>query len=250
MNEKRWFWILLDVLIAVAVVNIVFFVMPALLRLGNSFAPARTVMASAEGKTTVMPDIAESTFSVVVQGKNPQDLADSSNQKMSAVIKFLKSEGIADKDIATVAYDLSPNYRYDASTQRNYITGYMLTQTVDVKMRDFTKVAEIIGGLTPLGVNQIGNINFTVDNNETYLAVARADALKNAQAKAEQMAAAAGAHLGRAVNVSESQGILPRPIPYAMSTGMSAAAPQVATPTIQPGTQEITDDVTITYELE
>ncbi len=249
-KAKVWFWILLDVLIAAAAVNLVLFVMPTVQRFGNSLAPIRTITVSAEGKTTVSPDIAVSSFSVLSQGKNPKDLADSNNQKISAVIQFVKSEGIDSKDIATTAYNLSPDYRYDQNTQRNYITGYTLTQTVTVKMRDFKKVPEIIGGLTPLGVNQIGGINFTVENNEKFLGIARSDAFNKAKAKAAEMVAQNSARLGRLLNIAEAQ--TPIPIRY-YAQGMALkdmAVPSVAPPTIEPGTQEIIDVVTLTYELE
>ncbi len=256
MNQekaKTYFWILLDVLIVVAIANVIFFVMPLLGRLTNSFVSVRTITIAAEGKTTVTPDLAESSFSVVSRGKSPQDIADSNNQKISAVITFLKSEGLGEKDIATTGYSLSPDYQYDQNTQRNFITGYTLTQTVTVKMRDFKKVPEIIGGLTPLGVNQIGGINFTVEDPEKYLSVARADAFAKARAKAMEMAAANGVSLGRVLNIAESQGSVPIPYYYyaaGKSMGLDAAAPTIAPPTIEPGTQDVKDDVTLTFELQ
>lgn len=236
-------------LVAGIIVNLIFFVMPAVHSYGNSLMPTRTIAVSAEGTTTVTPDLAEASFSVVSKGKNPTDLADTNNTKMSAVIQFLKSEGLEDKDIATTAYDLSPNYKYDESTQRNYITGYTLTQTVSVEMRDFKKVAEIVGGLTPLGVNQIGSVNFTVEEPEKFLAIARAQALQRAEAKAAEMAAENGLRLGEILNIGEYQ---TAPVSYYESArGYSGAAPAAVTPpTIEPGTQKISDQVSITYELK
>ena len=181
-SVKTWFWILLNVLIAVAIINVVFFVMPLLQRVSNGFYPARTITVSAEGKTTVSPDIAQISFSVVSQGQNPEALTTNNNDKMSAVIQFVKSQGIDAKDIKTTNYDLSPNYQWDKNTQRNFITGYTLTQTVLVKVRDLAKVATVVGGLAPLGVNQIGGINFTFDDPESFLAMARADAFTKAEA--------------------------------------------------------------------
>ena len=212
-SAKKWFWIALDVLIVVLVVNVVFFVMPALGRLGGSFYPSRVITVSADGKTTAAPDLAEVTFSVVTQGLNPQTLSDNNNQKMNAVLTFVKSEGIADADITTTGYDLSPNYQWSASTQRNYITGYTLTQTVEVKIRDLSKVASVLGGLTPLGVNQVGGVTFTFADDEKVLAAARADAFAKVTAKAKEMAREAGVSLGRVVNVSENNYIPgPRPV--------------------------------------
>ncbi len=248
-SVKIWFWVLFDVFISVAIVNVVFFVMPALAQWKDSFTPARTITVTAEGKTTATPDLAELSFSVVSQGKNPADLDVSNNDKMDAVIAFVKGQGIASSDIATTAYDLSPNYQYDANANRNYVTGYTFTQTVSVKVRDLTKVASIIGGLTPLGVNQIGGVNFTFADQEKFLAVARADAIAKAEAKAVSMAADVGVSLGAVVNVGEN-GIVPIYQPRMEAANTMMAVSSAAVPTIEPGTQDITDTVTITYALK
>src|SRR3989344_5578225 len=148
IQSKKYFWILLDVFIAVAIINIFFFVMPAINKFGESFAPAHTLSVTAEGKTTVSPDVAEISFSVVSQGTNPETLSTANNDKMSAVINNIKSNGIDAKDIKTTNYDLQPNYSYDKNTGRSYIYNYTLTQTVFVKVRDLEKVATVIGGAT------------------------------------------------------------------------------------------------------
>ncbi len=249
-NGKKWFWFLLDALIAVAIINVLFFVMPMLQKWGDGFYPARTLTVSAEGKTTASPDMAELTFSVVTQGQNPSVLTDNNNQKMTAVLKFVKSQGIDDKDITTTAYNLSPNYQWDKNTQRNYITGYTMTQTVQAKIRDLTKVADVIGGLAPLGVNQVSGVAFTFADPETVLAAARADAFAKALAKAKDMAASSGASLGGVVSVAENNYL---PVPRTMYAsdqsvlGMGGAV--ASAPTIQPGTQDITDTVNVVYSL-
>jgi uncharacterized protein YggE len=247
-NAKKWFWILLNILIAVAVVNVVFFVMPMLQKLGDGFYPSRTITVSSEGKATVSPDIAQVSFSVISQGQNPQTLSTNNNEKMSAVIQFVKSQNIDEKDIKTTGYDLSPNYQWDKTTQRNFIVGYTLTQTVLVKIRDLAKVAQVLGGLAPLGVNQIGGVSFTVDNQEAVLALARADAFRKAEAKAKEMASQAGVSLGRVLNVSEYGGGVPIPY-YSAKAEMGGLGGAPSVPTIQPGTQEVTDQITITYTL-
>ena len=248
-GAKKWFWIVLDVFVVVLIVNVVFFVMPMLQRVGDGFYPSRTITVSAEGKTTASPDLAEISFSVVTQGQNPSTLSDNNNQKMNAVLQFVKSQAIADADIKTTGYDLSPNYQWDKNTQRNYITGYTLTQTVQVKVRDLSKVASVIGGLAPLGVNQIGGVTFTFADDEKVLMVARADAFAKVITKAKEMALGAGTSLGKIVNVAENNYI---PVPRAMysvaNETMGMGGPATA-PTIQAGTQEITDTVSVTYEL-
>jgi len=247
-TAKTWFWVLLDILIAVAVLNVVFFVMPAIGTLKNSFSPARTLTVTAQGMTTATPDMAEITFSVVTQGADPAALSNNNNAKMSSVLQFVSSQGIASSDIATTGYNLQPNYIYDNKTQGQDITGYTLTQTVQVKIRDLTKVASTLGGLAPLGVNEVGSVDFTFQNPNTAIDAARTDALTNAKTEAQNMASEAGAALGAVVNVQESSNVpFPRPVYATAGSVMSMVA---SAPTLEPGTQDVTDNVTVTYQLK
>ncbi len=250
-ESKHWFWVLLDALLASLIIGVLGVGLPALVKFSAAAAPARTITVNAEGMTTATPDLAEITFSVLSQGQNPQDLTTNNTDKMNAVLEFVSSENIASSDIATTGYDLEPDYQYDNATQSNFITGYTLTQTVTVKIHDLTNVATVLGGLAPLGVNQIGGVDFTFNDPNSFLAVARADAMSKAQAEAEQMASAAGASLGEVVNVSEN-GIVPQPFPIynmAAPTAMGVSGAAASTPNIQPGSQDVTDNVTVTYAL-
>jgi uncharacterized protein len=248
-KEKMYFWILLDVLVAIAIINVAFFVMPLLGSLRASYPPARTISVTAQGTTNAAPDLAEISFSVVTQGTNPQTLSSNNADKMNAVLQFVASQGISASDTATTAYDLQPNYQYDRTSNRSFITGYTLTQTVTVKIHDLTKVASVLGGLAPLGVNQIGGVTFTFNDPVAILAPARADAFAKAKEKAMEMAKGAGVSLGEVVNVSEGGGI-PQPIPYYKTAADGFGGSAASAPNIQPGTQDITDNVTITYALQ
>jgi uncharacterized protein len=251
MNEaKHWFWVLMDALLAFLILGFVGVGLPAIVKFSDVAVPSRTITVTAQGMTTATPDLAEVTFSVVSTGQNPQTLTTNNTNKMNAVLEFISSQNIASSDIATTDYDLEPNYQYDSSTQANFITGYTLTQTVTVKIHDLTNVATVLGGLAPLGVNQIGGVDFTFNDPNSFLAVARTDAMNQAETKAQQMASAAGTSLGEVVNISEN-GIVPQPEPVFGMAASGAEAPNVAmsTPNIQPGSQEVTDNVTITYAL-
>jgi hypothetical protein len=249
-RTKAWFWVLLNVLILALIINVFFFVMPTLDKLGRSFAPTHAITVSAQGKTTAIPDIAETSFSIVAQGTDPNALANENNEKMNAVIKFVKGKGVDEKDIQTTGYNLQPNYSYDRNTGKSSIFGYTLTQSVSVKIRDFSRIGDILAGLTPLGVNQVSGPNFTIDDPEKYMALARADAIAKVQKQASDMVRAAGASLGEIVTISESG--QPYPIYYgakAYGLGGADSAAVPPSPVVQPGSQDVTDTVTITYAL-
>jgi hypothetical protein len=201
--------------------------------------------------TTATPDLAEITFSVVSQGQNPQTLEANNTNKMNAVLQFVASQNIATSDIATTGYDLEPTYNYNNTMQSNTITGYTLTQTVTVKIHNLANVATVLSGLAPLGVNQIGGVDFTFNDPDTFVALARVDAMNKAEVKAVQMANQAGVPLGEVVNVAENS-YVPTPVTMyneAMPQAAMGASSAASTPNIQPGSQDVTDNVTITYAL-
>jgi uncharacterized protein len=249
---KSWFWLLLNVFLVGIILNLFLFVMPTLDRFKESLVPMRTLAVSAEGKTTVVPDLAQLSLSVVSRGLNPEDLARTNNEKMNSVIRTVKEQGVEDGDIKTTGYDLSPNYEYDESRRTSYISGYTLTQTVRLKIRDLPKVASVLSAVTPLGVNQIGGIVFTVDDPETALRDARADAFAKAREKASTMAAQSGARLGRLVNVNEHGPVMPYYLKQEAAFGRGGAdmAQAVPAPSIQPGSEEVTVTVSLTYAIE
>lgn len=219
----------------------------------RSLYSARTLSVSADDKATVIPDIANLSFSVVTEGLNISTITDQNNTKINTAIAMLKEKGIDPKDIQTTEYNLTPVYTQPTIYSPNFvptIAKYQLTQSVGVKIRDFTKISSILDTLTPMGINRIGNISFTVENPDKYLTDARARAFQKAKDKATQIAQQNGVSLGNVVNISEYA-----PTPYAKTAmGMGGtslnAAPSFAAPTIEPGSQELNVNVNVTYEIK
>ncbi|MFH0712453.1 MAG: SIMPL domain-containing protein [Candidatus Jorgensenbacteria bacterium] len=222
----------------------------------------RSFSVSGEGKIVAVPDVAEFSFSVITQGGT--DIASSqktNTEKTNAAIDFVKSKGVDAKDIKTASYNLEPRYQY-YNCLPNYledgsvrpcppaeIVGYTVTQTVLVKVRDFTKIGDILGGVVGAGANSVSQLSFTIDDEEKVQAEAREEAINVAKGKAESIAKAAGFSVGRLLSISES-GVYPRAY-YAkeMAYGLGGGDTAAAVPSIEPGSQEVTVDVTLTYEI-
>ena len=152
------------VVLTLAVVYCIFF--GPLKKYADSLTPSKTITVSAEGKVTASPDIAQLSFSVVSEGMNPEKIADDNNKKISAAIEFVKLNGVELEDVKTTNYNLNPRYEYDEDKRTSYISGYVLTQTVSVKIRDLGGVAKILGGLPSVGINQIFSVGFSIDDPE------------------------------------------------------------------------------------
>ena len=72
----------------------------------------RTISFSAEGKIVAKPDVALITVSIVTQDVDANKVQADNNKKMTAVVNFLKNNGIKEDDIKTSAYSLNPQYDY------------------------------------------------------------------------------------------------------------------------------------------
>lgn len=247
LDSKRVFWILLNTFLAVGAIVLLMSV-KALWRYSKSVFPARSVNITAEGKAIAVPDIANLSFSVITEGVDFKKVASENNQKVNDALNFIKSLGIEDKDIKTTGYDLSPRYEYDEKRRTSFISGYTLTQTVQLKLRDFNKISDIIRALPEYGINQIGALIFTVEEPEKYLAEARKEAFEKARSKAEAMARQNGVKIKQVINFSEFTGYLP-PIPLAAAEFGKGGDQAVIRPTIEPGSQEVNVQVSVTYEI-
>lgn len=228
---------------------------------------ARTVTVDGDGKVTIKPDIARISLSVASTGKTVKEVTDDNIKKMNAVIAELKKLGIKSEDMQTSSYDLYPQYDYNqpiyidstkgmvqtpTPDKAPRIVGYSLNQTVAVKVRDLNKTDDVVDVATKAGANQVGSLMFDVDDLSVPKAAARKLAFDKARAKAVQMAGAAGVALGKVVTFSEGYtgGYPIQYANYAMrDMAVSSATPAPST-TIEPGSQEITVNVSVTYEIE
>lgn len=220
----------------------------ALYSYGKSLPASRTITISAEGKTVVLPDIATFFFSVVNEGSNPEILVEKNNTVINKALEFVKGEGVEVKDIKTTGYDLSPRYEYDEKRRTSFISGYRLSQTVTIKLRDFTKISRILAALPSFGINQIGSLTFGVDEPDTYLNEAREQAFQKARAKADAMAKQNNVRIRKVITFSEFNGGYPRPM-YAKAEMDSFGGGVATPPQIEPGSQEVTVNVSVTYEI-
>ena len=214
----------------------------------------RSFSVSAEAKELAIPDIAQFSFSTITEGgKNINQLMQDNTVKVNAAIDFLKKSGLEAKDIQTTGYNLSPRYQYyDCSAGKPCpppeIVGYTITQTVSVKIRDFSKIGEILGGVVEKGANSVSQLSFTVDDPFQIELKAKIKAIQLAQQKAKTIAQAAGFKLGRLLAIDES---LTTPAPLLRETFKAAAnAPEASpTPTIEAGSQEFIATATLKYEI-
>ncbi len=207
------------------------------------------VSFTAEGRAFAKPDIAQVVVAVKTDRiKEAVQAVQKNTEKMNSVVAKLKELEIEEKDIKTTSYRLNPVYDYNRQTGEQTLAGYDVYQEVTVKIRQLDKVGEVIEATTNAGANQVGNISFTIDDEEAVKKEAREEAVDKAKKKAKEIAKLTGIKLGKLVNVYESDGSVPIYRTYSYDSmameGIGGGAPD-----IQVGENEVKLEVTLVYEV-
>jgi uncharacterized protein YggE len=218
-------------------------VQPAVAQGPASTAASRTITVNGHGVVTAEPDTASVWLGVSVTAPRASDALEQASRAAQTLIDTLTGHGVAADDIVTTSVSLWPQY----GSSPNRITGYQAGNDVRVTIRDLARAGSVIdAGAAAVGdAARVNGITFTIDDTSTAIAAARAAAMRDAAARAGQYAAAGGVAVGAVVQIGEQQVADPWPVQYAPA----AAAGDRASVPLQPGTQQLTVDVTVVYEL-
>ena len=168
------------------------------------------ISVTGEATVSVPPDLAQVDAGVTSDAKTAREASDANSAAMSKVLLALKSAGIEQKDYQTSRLSLQPQYPPNRQGP-SPVVGYRASNRVTIRVRDVTKVANVIDTLVGAGANDIGGINFMVSQASQLLDDARTRAVADARRKAEIYAKAAGATLGAPLSISE-EGAAPRQV--------------------------------------
>ncbi|EFM58204.1 immunoreactive 28 kDa outer membrane protein [Brucella sp. BO2] len=214
--------------------------------------PAR-IAVTGEGMMTASPDMAILNLSVLRQAKTAREAMTANNEAMTKVLDAMKKAGIEDRDLQTGGINIQPIYLYPDdknNLKEPTITGYSVSTSLTVRVRELANVGKILDESVTLGVNQGGDLNLVNDNPSAVINEARKRAVANAIAKAKTLADAAGVGLGRVVEISElSRPPMPMPIARGQFRTMLAAAPDNSVP-IAAGENSYNVSVNVVFEIK
>ena len=214
----------------------------------NCYAPTpanlRTLSVSGEGKVSVTPDIALMSLSVISRDAFINAAWDDNNTKTDAAIAAIRGRGVAEGDILS-DFSLYQQERYDQFGQPTGEITYVVTHTLTVKVRDLTKIGAILGAAQAAGVNSVGGISFSLEDPAPAVSQARALAVADARARAEEIAEGLGVKVGKVLTVNE-YGIS---VPYAMDKAYGIGGGGSSVP-IQTGSWDVSMTVSVVFEIE
>jgi len=216
-----------------------------------------TVSVRGVGEVTRIPDIATFSFGVLAEAKDPTTAQTQSAERANAIIAYLSEQGIADVDVKTTSYNLSPKYEYiQGQCQGNFcapgrqnLVGYTVNQMMTVKVRNTETAGTLIGGVGERGATNVSSIQFTVDDDSEAKAEARAEAVADAKAKAKELAKTLDVRLVKLVGFWEEEGG-GYPMYYDKGYGGDAMMSEASVaPSLPSGENTVMSAVNLTYEI-
>jgi uncharacterized protein YggE len=186
--------------------------------------PVAQIHASGEAEVALAPDMATLQLTVAREADTARAALDANSAAMADVIAALQEAGIESRDLQTSGFDIQPRYVYPKPHDQHppKIVGYTVRNSLSVRVRDLDRLGEILDRSVTLGVNQGGAVRFGNVDPSAALDRARAAAVKDALAKAETLAGAAGVGLGDVLEIAE-QSHTPMPRPMHASRAMVMA---------------------------
>ena len=218
--------------------------------IGKGYEFQNIISFSGEGEVYVKPDMGLVTLSVVNEDKDVSSATEENTKRVNNIILFLKNNNVEEKDIKTTDFSISPRYDYLDSGKR-VLAGYQINQSIEVKIRDIGNVGTILEGAVTAGANQVGSINFVVDDSEEYEKEARALAIADAKQKAYELSEQLGVTLVEIVNFNEGGNY---PIydydEYSEKRVVGMGMLESSVPDIQVGENTIRSSVSISYSIK
>jgi hypothetical protein len=207
---------------------------------------ADTVSVSGVGQVTGTPDVLRLSMGEQATGATVDAALNQANSDISKVTAALKKHGVADKDIQTSGLSINP--RFDQNGQ--HITGYDVTESLAVQLRNLKDAGSAISDATAAGGNdtRVDGVSFDIEDNAALLNAARDAAFADAKSKAEEYAKLSGRSLGKVSQISETTDTAPRPIPYAMAKAAAPAAADSAVP-VSAGSQQVSVNTSVVWTL-
>lgn len=207
--------------------------------------PVRTITVVGEGKVTVTPDMARVNIGVETVKPTVKEASDENAAIVNAILAALADQGIADNNIQTSGFSVyAERFGPDGPLPEGEVR-YRVSNNVSVKIRDLETVSAVLDAAMEAGANNIYGVEFMLDDRSEARSAARAEAVNDAKARAEELATLNGVSVGEVLSISEviGNGLYIGDNQMFSQMGGGGGAP------IAPGELEMSMQLQITYAI-
>ncbi len=215
------------------------------------------IWVTGTGSLEVASDIAKVFLGVESKEETVSEARQKAAEAMTAVLDAIRDLGVADDDIVTTSFNIYPQtvwVEVNDSLGRHSeprITGYTVTNTVEVTVRDIDLLDEVIDSAADRGGDliRVNSVSFTVANPEQHGADTRRLAAADARAKAQLYADAMGVTLGPLMFLTEIGSSAPLPQARGFSADAAFAEGGFAPTPIQSGDVNLSTTIQAAFAI-
>ena len=193
-----------------------------------------TVTTNGHGTITAVPDEATITAGVHTQASSAAAALAANATLMNRVVAALKAAN--GSDLQTQQVSLSPQMN-----EQGQVTAYAADNSISAKAK-IEDAGGLVDAAVHAGANTVSGPSLDVSGRDALYRRALGKAVEDARAKAQALADAGGFGVGQVSSVTEQSANAPVPVFQA------AVAKSDATP-IEPGTQDVSADVVVTFRI-
>jgi len=245
-------------LVALTLVYIIFFLGTLIYNnlekhdfIGQADKMERTITVNGFGEVNGQNNIAVTTIGYSNTDKEVAKAQADNKEVMDKVMADLQKMGIEDKDLQS-NYVIYPDYNYSPDKGQELV-GYNVSNNITIKIRDLSKINEILGLAGKYGATEVGGLSFTIDDPSNLKDEARDKAMADARIKAVQLANALGVRLGEIINYNEYDSsndyVYTKYYGVESSMGMGGIGGGSAPDVISGGSKDVSMNVNITFEI-
>ncbi len=210
----------------------------------------RTVTVSGVGTMDVEPDEATVQFAVVTRAETAEAARRQNAEAAEAAMDAVRALGIEDRKMQLLGLRLDEDVEYRDG--QRVLKGYIARRDVKVTVEDLDLVPRVVAEVVQQGANELNGIQYGLQDREAVEDQALRQAVARAQAKAQLMADALDARLGRVARIAEGTMSMPqpRPVMYARAEMAMDDSAESNPGAYAGGEITVRATVTISFELE
>jgi len=162
------------------------------------------ISLSGTAEVKVAPDEIMLNVAVETRGATLEPARLENDQKIAAVLAFLKQSKIKDGDVQVDFINVQPEYDYSSSSSESHVkpVAYIVRKNLEIRLIDVAGFQDILTGLLTKGVNYVNGIDFRTTQLRKYRDQARAMAIRAAKEKAMALTSELGAKLGKVTSIN------------------------------------------------
>ena len=204
---------------------------------GAASAQQRTITVSGSGRVQVVPDRFSFVVGVTTRGRAVGDAVKENSGKTAHVVAALKAAGVTDAEVQTSNFSIDQPYE----NGRQVSDQYVVRNTVTVTRTNPKNASDLLQAAIDAGANQAFGVRFFAADLSAARDRALEAAYRDARARAEKLASAAGHSLGDALAMTTERPASP------LVGGVEA---QSAPPPIEAGMSNVFATLYVTFEMK